>query len=201
MSEERISGIYCIRHLESGRKYIGRAVDIKRRDRRHWAELRGQYHSNMVLQRAFNKYGREAFVFEVIESCQAHELVTREQYWIDLYGVTNLFNMLPLAASTGGKPLPLDTRNKISRALKGRKRILSPETLEKMRIGAIKGRMNRGPLSVEQKAAMLRGKLNAKKRVCTEEERKRYSEFFKKIPRTEAWRKNISIALTGKKRK
>src|SRR4051794_9014938 len=47
------SGIYCFRHITSGKKYIGQAVDLSVRIIQH---LKGNS-SNIPLQHALNKYG------------------------------------------------------------------------------------------------------------------------------------------------
>ena len=47
-----LSGIYCIRHIASGRIYIGQAVDLSVRIVQH---LNG-ISSNIILQHALNKY-------------------------------------------------------------------------------------------------------------------------------------------------
>lgn len=72
------SGIYCIIHLASGQLYIGQAQDIAGRWSTHLAELaRGRHHCQH-LQRAWNKYGADAFVFRAlrfspIDLLDAHE--------------------------------------------------------------------------------------------------------------------------------
>lgn len=117
-------GIYAIRHLESGKVYVGSASNISKRWSRHRKELHAGTHKNKHLQAAWNKYGEEAFVFEVLEL--TIELDAREQFWIDKTGCLNAdkgYNYCPIARSTRGVklgPRPQWVRDKLSRGLKGK---------------------------------------------------------------------------------
>src|SRR5258706_128926 len=77
-------GIYKLIHVASGRFYVGSAVNFKKRFDLHiWCLNRGQ-HYNPKLQNAWNKYGEEAFVFEVVEIVEDPSiLLVREQYYLD----------------------------------------------------------------------------------------------------------------------
>lgn len=59
--------IYQITNMVNGKFYIGSAVSFPRRVWAHKNELRKGVHHNKHLQAAWNKYGEDAFVFEVIE--------------------------------------------------------------------------------------------------------------------------------------
>ena len=63
MKKEKISGIYCIENMVNGKKYVGRAVDINKRIKRHICELNNNKHINNYFQNAWNKYGEENFKF------------------------------------------------------------------------------------------------------------------------------------------
>lgn len=58
-------GIYKITCKENGKIYIGRSVDIDKRIKSHKCLLRTGKHINKKLQTDFNKYGEDAFIFEV----------------------------------------------------------------------------------------------------------------------------------------
>ena len=58
------SGIYKITNKVNGKFYIGSSVDLKDRWRRHRSHLKNGSHVNTHLQRSYNKYGKEAFIFE-----------------------------------------------------------------------------------------------------------------------------------------
>jgi hypothetical protein len=55
-------GVYWILNLENGNRYIGRGY-IASRWSRHRRELIANIHWNLHLQSAFNKYGKDNFVF------------------------------------------------------------------------------------------------------------------------------------------
>jgi len=77
------SGIYQIRNLIDNKIYVGSAVDFNNRKKRHLLNLRKQTHHSILLQRAYNKYGSENFVFEVLKECEREFLYTEEQKYLD----------------------------------------------------------------------------------------------------------------------
>lgn len=95
------SGIYSIKHIATGRVYVGSASNISKRWSRHRKDLRSNQHSNKHLQAAWNKYGETAFVFEVIEL--TNDLTQREQFWIDNLHALDGFNIAPTARSSRGR--------------------------------------------------------------------------------------------------
>jgi len=79
-----ITGIYKIKNTINNNNYIGSAKNIKRRWDRHRCGLRNNKHENIILQRAWNKYGEENFVFEIIEECNINDLLSLEQTYLNL---------------------------------------------------------------------------------------------------------------------
>lgn len=61
------SGIYKWTCTTTRKIYVGSAVNLRMRWYNHKTSLRKNKHVNSLLQRAWNKYGEECFVFEVIE--------------------------------------------------------------------------------------------------------------------------------------
>lgn len=76
-------GIYKITNKINNKCYIGQSTNIERR----WAEHQNKYHKypDRALYRAFNKYGLENFIFEIIEECEDTQLNDKEKYWIQYY--------------------------------------------------------------------------------------------------------------------
>lgn len=96
------TGVYCIRHAESHKVYVGSAVDINRRWKDHKTRLNCEKHGNDYLQRAWSKYGQGAFEFEVLEECAVPERLIREQHWIDTLQAADErrgFNLIPTRGS------------------------------------------------------------------------------------------------------
>lgn len=60
--------IYAITHIESGRRYIGSTINLTNRWIRHKSHLKLNKHHCSYLQRAWNKYGKHAFVFSIIDT-------------------------------------------------------------------------------------------------------------------------------------
>lgn len=77
------SGIYQIVNTVNGKKYIGSAVNFRKRWRLHISCLRNGTHHSKHLQAAWNKYGEEAFTFEKIMECAKEELLDYEQLCLD----------------------------------------------------------------------------------------------------------------------
>lgn len=116
------SGVYVIEHRASGKVYVGSTVNFRKR----WAEHRrllglGTHHSSK-LQRAWSKYEVDAFIFKVLEPIsEPDQLCIREQVWIDfLDSVKRGFNICPSARGRLGIPHTAESRQKMSRAAKGR---------------------------------------------------------------------------------
>lgn len=76
-------GVYQIRNIENGKLYIGSSKRIGARKRQHFSDLKCQRHPNRYLQRAYNKYGKDKFIFEVIEFCSEEDRISEEQYWVN----------------------------------------------------------------------------------------------------------------------
>lgn len=96
-----ISGIYVIKHIDSGRAYVGSSAHMEQRWGVHRSALRHNRHVNPHLQAAWNKYGAANFTFRILEECPSEQLAAREQHWMDaLQSVTEGFNLAPYACST-----------------------------------------------------------------------------------------------------
>ena len=79
------AGVYKIVNVVNGKLYVGSSTDVKYRLWRHQHELLENKHENKHLQNAWNKYGRQSFVFEIILYCEENQLIEREQEMIDYY--------------------------------------------------------------------------------------------------------------------
>lgn len=88
-------GIYKIQNKISGKLYIGSSYNIRERIINHKSMLRCNKHHSIHLQRAYNKYGINNFIFEILEECDINDLMVKEQYYIDKYDFNNLYNILP----------------------------------------------------------------------------------------------------------
>lgn len=78
-------GIYKITNKINNKVYVGQLSDIDYRWVHHRCDLKANAHHNIHLQSAWNKYGKNAFIFEVIEECDLSLLDERETFWIQFY--------------------------------------------------------------------------------------------------------------------
>ena len=111
-------GIYTITHRESGRCYVGQALNMHKRWLSHQSSLRRNKHDSKYMQNVWNKYFEDAFDFEVVENCDVDDLTEREQWWMD--ELKPVFNTCPTAGSRRGFVCTAETRAKIGAAKKGK---------------------------------------------------------------------------------
>ena len=77
------SGIYLIKNIINGHFYIGMSVNLKRRSLEHFCNKSISQKPN-VIYKAIRKYGKENFVFEVLEYINNCETLSeREVFWIE----------------------------------------------------------------------------------------------------------------------
>lgn len=84
-----MTGIYKITCTITGEVYIGQSTSISRRWATHKRELRQGIHYNKHMQRTYDRYGAETFVYEVLEQCPAKKLNEREQFYIKMFDSKN----------------------------------------------------------------------------------------------------------------
>ena len=60
--------LYEIKNIINNKRYIGRTCNPDTRKKRHFRELEKNKHHCIFLQRAFNKYGKENFIFNIIDT-------------------------------------------------------------------------------------------------------------------------------------
>lgn len=94
------SGVYEIRNVVNGHKYIGSSLHVAKRFRLHLNKLRTNQHCNPYLQRAWNKYGESNFVFKPLLYCDKENRVVYEQMCID--GLHPQYNILLIAGCSVG---------------------------------------------------------------------------------------------------
>ena len=75
-----MTGIYKITNKINNKSYIGQSVHIERR----WSEHCFPSKTSQISL-AIQKYGKDNFIFDVIEECSIGDLDERERYWIEYY--------------------------------------------------------------------------------------------------------------------
>lgn len=98
------NGVYQIRHLVSSKRYIGSAASsggfVKRWNEHKLALSKVQHHS-IKLQRAWDKYHTDSFVFEVLLYCDPENCLIYEQVMMDYYKPE--YNICLFAGNTIGQ--------------------------------------------------------------------------------------------------
>ena len=154
MSDLRQTGVYRIRHIESGNLYIGSAANsFSKRWQNHRYYLRKGTHHNKHLQLAWNKYGEDAFVFEIVYVCDRLFVLQVEQCFLDYHKSSNeagLYNTQPVAGSALGMIRSTATRQRMSDAMRGKRR--SRAVCEKMSAS------RKGVKFSEERKAKMRGR-------------------------------------------
>jgi group I intron endonuclease len=116
------SGVYQIRCLVTGKVYVGSSGTLHRRWRLHRRDLNAGRHSSRRLQNAWSKYGKDAFVFEILELVDDLSLlIQREQYYIDAARSAEPkigYNISPTAGSCRGVKRSVETRVKLTSLLR-----------------------------------------------------------------------------------
>jgi len=156
------TGVYLIHCTLSGKNYVGSAaISLKARIDNHVSCLRGGYHGNSHLQRAWNRYGEASFEFYVLEICQPSECIEKEQRWIDHYNAADRdfgYNLSPTAGSTLGVKHSPETIEKYKAAVAKRR----GELAERM-MGNNLEVLNTGRPCSDEKKEAIRQKLTGRK--------------------------------------
>jgi group I intron endonuclease len=118
------SGVYKITNKDNGLVYFGQATQLGTRAQQHESKLLKNKHHNRHLQHAWNKYGPDAFEFEVIAVYpDKTERDAAEQALIDEHYGPGCYNIATDATLSGmsGRKHKQETKDKIAAAHIGKK--------------------------------------------------------------------------------
>lgn len=121
-------GIYQIINKINEKSYIGSSINLKYRKYSHFRELKHGIHHSIVLQRAYNKYGKESFEYMILENCNKEDCIITEQRYLDT--LKPEYNICSVAGNCLGRKFSEETKAKMRKAKKGFKH--SEETKQKM---------------------------------------------------------------------
>ncbi len=192
-----LSGIYCIKNVIDGKRYIGSSINLHQRRQDHFKTLRGNRHASAYLQHAFNKYSEVAFSFDVLLLCEPLDLLRYEQALIDLWEPE--YNICKTAGNRLGMRHTDESKRKMSETKKAR---MTDE------LRAKNGDAHRGnkftPEQRQRVGDAHRGLVHSKEsrrkcseaqkgRVFSEGTRKKMSESAKIRSSTKEWRDKYSL--------
>jgi group I intron endonuclease len=106
-------GVYVIKNTLNNKVYIGSTCDLKQRKWGHLNSLSHSNHRNKNLQRDWNIYGSDIFIFEIMLYCSKEDLILFEQKVLDLYK-DNRYNVLPFAGLGRGVTQSEEVKARIS---------------------------------------------------------------------------------------
>jgi len=125
-------GVYRIKNLKNNDCYYGSSKEIEKRFKRHLNELKKDKHHNIVLQRAWNKYGEENFVFEVVENCETKVLLDVEQKYLNKNPKYNIGKMASGGDNISKNPNRAEIINKITNSMNERYNSMTEEDKKEM---------------------------------------------------------------------
>ena len=94
-------GIYTITNSINGKIYVGYSKNIHKRINKHRCILKLNKHENQHLQNAYNKYGKDNFIFEIIEYVEEELLLDIEQSYLDNFEISKVYNKTQIAGAGG----------------------------------------------------------------------------------------------------
>lgn len=153
-------GIYELRNVVNKKIYVGKSINLAWRWKNHIHLLRTGKHHNIYLQRAWNKHGKDAFNFSVLEYCEVDLLNEREMFWIR--ELKSLYSECGYNLTLGGEGM-----------------IPDDDVIERIRQKALAQHRN---MSKEERALISRKMSNALKgRKSSKESTDKQSEMMKKL--------------------
>jgi group I intron endonuclease len=120
-------GIYRIRNVVNNKCYYGSAKNITRRWSKHKSQLKYGRHENILLQRAWNKYGGENFLFEIVELCTETELLILEQKYLNINPEYNIGKQASGGDNISNHPNKVNIIESIKFTIKKNNDLLSKE--------------------------------------------------------------------------
>lgn len=151
-------GIYRIFNTITSKSYVGSSKNLRSRQQNHLNGLKCNRHHSSKLQKSWDKYGADAFWYEILEFIDTlEELIPREQFWIDKLSSTSReygYNIALLAGNPGSTVKSPEVRARIAATLRGRKR--PPEV--GARISAVKKGYKRSPEVIERHRQKMKGR-------------------------------------------
>ena len=195
-------GIYRIKNLINNKCYYGSSKQIEKRFTRHKRELKNNIHINCILQRAWDKYGEDNFLFETVEECDINALFETEQKYLDLQPEYNIG-----IKSSGGDNLTKNPNKdkiikKITESVKKRYDLMTDEEKKEKHSQPMKANPNwKGGISISN-CEVCNKKISQNAKRCMEHieyERNGENNPFYGKTHSEETKKKLSESRKGKK--
>lgn len=182
----KLSGIYAIRCLGDMKIYIGSSSNIEKRLRDHRSFLRTDKHQNKHLQSAYNKYGKDMFIYFIVELCDITNILQKENEWMVKWRTRDReygFNKIDAEEGCRGRKWSEEHKKYMSETMSGRIRSEEYcENISKAKMGS-KNPMYGKKWSDNKKQTMkerMTGNKNRLGHKSTEDTKRKCSESMKK---------------------
>jgi group I intron endonuclease len=183
---KKITGVYVIINTINNKKYVGSsATCINTRWQIHLNDLKKIKHHSSKLQRSFDKYGEDNFLFFVLAECPKEYCIKLEQWFID--NLKPVLNISKTAGSILGCKRSEAAKEGTRIYMTGR--AVSAETRERQRIA-----------QTGQKHSDERRKKNSdfqRGKYVSPETGKKISDSKKGVPRNEATKEKLRLKSLG----
>lgn len=103
--------VYMWTNLLNGKRYVGSAMDLRRRLLVYYSVKYLMSDPTMNIYKALLKYGYSSFSLTILEICKKEDVIQREQHYIDT--LCPEYNICKTAGSTLGKTHTAETKEKI----------------------------------------------------------------------------------------
>lgn len=112
-------GVYQLRNTKNEKLYIGSSCNLKKRKNSHFLLLGKNKHHSKKLQNAYNKYGPDSFIFEILEECEKENLLLIEQQYLDTHNVYKKgYNMSNIAS----RPSHTNSKESVKKGIETRRK-------------------------------------------------------------------------------
>lgn len=199
-------GLYEIRNVVNGMRYVGSSSKIGGRLDTHKYQLRHNMHGNKLLQYAWNKYGESAFTFKVMVLLEESEKIPTEDRLIKrlLSEGEILYNIASDAYAPGAGRVVSDASREISR-LNATRRFADPaarkqvsDTMKKrLADPLVRAKMSAARKEESQRPETIKKKSDAMKAYYanTPGAREKTGQTSRGRVRTQAHREALSVSI------
>lgn len=115
-----LSGVYKITCKPTGKIYIGSAFNFRKRWINHRYDLRKQKHDSKYMQNSWNKYGEDAFDFEILVVCDKSNVLVYEQIFLDALNPD--FNTCKIAGNNAGVRMSEEAKENMRKIQRDKRR-------------------------------------------------------------------------------